>query len=929
MALGLHLTVVLAVAAWVGLAAWQRGVGELLLTLAVLLLLSLSMVARYPLWALVVYGVTAYSLPRYGTDLALLLEADLLNGVALAGLTGLVAWRLEQWRPVAIAVPVVSWALWAMGSLVAWGALSFALSMAERPDLHIVARHHPASLLHAAILLILAFVAMQQARSALELMFVLCALPLLRALLQWNSSLYLDGDLPAVAAMVMPVALLAAGMPKLQLGWRVAAAAASLALLAILMAAQNRGAAIGLLFGLVAIWLNARKKGVWLLVGVLGAVLMLSLTPRTYIDRFSVLWNPQASHATAGLDRATVQERQELWLAATKAIRDRPMLGAGPGREIEALRPYRQGGSRLVAHNSAISIALETGLVGLAMYLAIFLGTMAQLQWLIRDEADSIRRAQARMVQAALCAYLGIGLVISRHDMALAYVLVGWALALHATRQGSVPGSSPDLAAPVPQGLWGHSADRLPGPLPADPPLPRAAQQVDRIAASAVAAWLRVVLVGYALFIVYGSLVPLNFKPMDAAAAWQAFWQMPMPDLKSGDRSDWAVNFLLLMPLSFGWRFLQGKTAGIRPMFIAIALPLMSVSIEFLQLHFPPRTPSFNDVAAQVAGMLAGLALHAAWGDKFGHWLARFQPQASTESRLPTLLMAYLVLMLAFSLMPLDLSVSPVELYRKWRDGRVILVPFSAPMVEPWMWMYGLLTDVLVWVPVAVLWSLDSPRRPLGMVLLRVGLAATAVELAQLLVLSRVTDVTDVVLALCGGLLGWSMVQKWQRAGLTGVVTWDSLYRRAWWVWLLLLPALYWMPFDFEPAALVDGRLSIALDRALFQTYFERSEFGALNEIVRKLLFFLPGGLLLALGWPAGRSWRWALLPALATLLELGQVMLPGRVGDATDALLQSVGGWVGLKLGQWICAQADASEQRSTAPLSVSNTGEVDDSSA
>ena len=40
--MGLHLTVVLAVAAWVGLAAWQRGVGELLLTLAVLLLLSLS-----------------------------------------------------------------------------------------------------------------------------------------------------------------------------------------------------------------------------------------------------------------------------------------------------------------------------------------------------------------------------------------------------------------------------------------------------------------------------------------------------------------------------------------------------------------------------------------------------------------------------------------------------------------------------------------------------------------------------------------------------------------------------------------------------------------------------------------------------------------------------------------------------------------------
>lgn len=895
--LALHVTVVLLFAVYVSHAAWAQGfaaAGVLLCALAAGLML---LAPRYPALGLVVFIVAAYSLPRYGADLRVVASLGLFTGLAATGLTGLWAWRANAVpRPAPLAW--TSWPLLLMALFIGWGSCSFLVARVFGAPFEFDPLHHPMQLLQGAALMLVATVLLQRRRPALFVLGALCLVPLVRVLLQQEQGIYLDGDLPALSVMVLPFALLATGL-HWRTRWRVLFALLAAALLAVVWVAQNRGAALGLALALLALWLNARNRLRWLLAMVLVAVMAAAFAPRAYFDRFSVIWNRSAAHATAGLDRATMDERLELWRTAAGSIAAHPLLGLGPGRETQALRTADVSSHRLVAHNSFISVALETGVVGLILFSALFLGAIAQLQQLIRRTGDSWQRQQARMVQAALCAFVGVGLVISRYDMPLAYLLLGWALALQ--------GAARDAAAPAP----------VPGPDPgaksasAAPP-PGAPASAGR-AGQAIPTWFRLGVAGYAAFVAFGSLVPMHLVPRDPGLAWHGFWQVGPGTLGTGDRSDWAVNFLLLVPLAFGWRHLirAPRRAGglVASALVAAALLVFSLSIEFAQMFFPPRNPSFNDVLAQFVGTLVGLALHHRLGARFGGWLQRLGTVSGPLSRLHALLALYLVLLLAFNVMPLDLSISPIELYRKWRDGRIILLPLGAPIGDLGTWFYDLLTDVALWIPVGLLWRIDGSARSLRTILLRVALASAAIELAQLFVLSRVTDVTDVLLAVLGGGLGVALADAAGRRDVANPQILRPLAVLGWWLWLPIMLALFWWPFDFIPARLSDGTLWHALTRMPFDTYYARTEFGALNEIVRKMALLLPGGLLLALAVrneAPGRfhALAWVLV-ALAVIVEGGQVMLPGRVASATDVLLEAAGGWLGWRLGRWLRADA------------------------
>lgn len=408
-------------------------------------------------------------------------------------------------------------------------------------------------------------------------------------------------------------------------------------------------------------------------------------------------------------------------------------------------------------------------------------------------------------------------------------------------------------------------------------------------------------LLAYLLFFVYGSLVPLQLRQQGLDSAWQFFMALPGPSWRESERVDFAVNFLLTVPLAFGLAHLATTAASqtgrlLGWLAIAPALALLSLGVEFAQVFFPPRDPSWTDFVAQLAGTLAGMSLYAVLGWAFRRLLAQLVQRESRELRVQAWLIGYLLLMLAFGLMPLDLSISPVELYRKWRDGRVVLIPFGGPWHGTWMFVYELLSDIALWVPVGLLWRLQGSRGTRAVVLRTVG-AAAAIECAQLLVLSRVSDVTDVLLAAVGGAAGaglhralaaWLALQPWRR---------DAWLVRLWWLWLAGAMAVLWLPFDFRWPDDVAAAGLQAFTRLPFQTYFERGEFHALNEILRKMLVFLPGGLLLGaratLTLPRRLPGVGTML-ALALVLEAGQLFLPDKVADLTDALLGALGAWVG-----------------------------------
>jgi O-antigen ligase len=70
--------------------------------------------------------------------------------------------------------------------------------------------------------------------------------------------------------------------------------------------------------------------------------------------------------------------RFKLWEAGLKALTERPLTGYGAGYWRQAVAPWL-GPNPQVAHNSFISVAVETGIVGLLLYLGMFFAVFLAL----------------------------------------------------------------------------------------------------------------------------------------------------------------------------------------------------------------------------------------------------------------------------------------------------------------------------------------------------------------------------------------------------------------------------------------------------------------------------------------------------------------------------------------------------------------------
>ncbi len=84
--------------------------------------------------------------------------------------------------------------------------------------------------------------------------------------------------------------------------------------------------------------------------------------------------------ATTGteVEDLTLGGRFQLWTAGAKAFAARPLIGYGTGGWRNAVSPWL-GPDPQVAHNSYLSVLVETGLVGLLFYMAMFIAAFLAL----------------------------------------------------------------------------------------------------------------------------------------------------------------------------------------------------------------------------------------------------------------------------------------------------------------------------------------------------------------------------------------------------------------------------------------------------------------------------------------------------------------------------------------------------------------------
>lgn len=432
-------------------------------------------------------------------------------------------------------------------------------------------------------------------------------------------------------------------------------------------------------------------------------------------------------------------------------------------------------------------------------------------------------------------------------------------------------------------------------------------------------ALLLAVAVGWTLFALYGSLVPLSFVSVDLAEAWDEFRRIVAGAPRVGSRSDLATNFLLLFPSAFfGLGALWSTSMALRVSATVVTVAFLAgfaCLLEFLQVYVPGRTVSRRDIEAQMVGAAAGAAFWMLFGHHVDAWLSRVRSARRRKPAIELLLLLYTVLVIGYGLLPLDLTLSPGEILDKFQQGRVILVPFTFTD-RTWEYsVYSTVSEVALWAPAGAYFIVRSGGTLASAVAGTIVVAA-GLELAQLFIMTRTVDVNDVIASAIGGTLGGWAAARWRR--LSGSADGDDAGLSRRWVflvaalvaWALTAMTLYWYPFDFRfDGAFLRDRMA-SVHAVPFHSYYWGSEFNATTQLFRKASFFVPLGMLLGWGSAALRTTTAratymlaavGLTATAAVAIEVGQLVLPGKVADPTDAMLAFLGAVAGWVMVSWV----------------------------
>ena len=214
---------------------------------------------------------------------------------------------------------------------------------------------------------------------------------------------------------------------------------------------------------------------------------------------------------------------------------------------------------------------------------------------------------------------------------------------------------------------------------------------------------------GYLLFIVYGSLVPLDFNPRPLEAAWRDFLGVRYFALGVESRADWVANLLLYMPLGYllsAAMAAQGRPAAqlLSTSAVFVICAALALGVEFTQLFFPPRTVSLNDIGAEIVGAALGIAVWRVWGGALDRLWTEMERGGLVAIRAAAVV--YVLAYLTLSLFPYDFYISAQEFSHKLAAGAygLLMAPAACERLSICIGKLG--AEIFVVIPLGVFFSM-------------------------------------------------------------------------------------------------------------------------------------------------------------------------------------------------------------------------------
>lgn len=422
---------------------------------------------------------------------------------------------------------------------------------------------------------------------------------------------------------------------------------------------------------------------------------------------------------------------------------------------------------------------------------------------------------------------------------------------------------------------------------------------------------LVVLAVIYGSFVVYGSLVPLEFHRRDLAEAWQAYLAMPFLNLGVGSRADWIANLLLYVPLAFLFQGALGglsKSPIVRGISAATTLTTclgLAAAVEFAQLFYPPRTVSLNDLVAEALGSLFGLLAWLRWGGAFLRATSNLLSGGGTART--AALWIYVLGYLALSLFPFDFVVSSSELSAKLNSGNAAWIIADGSRCDSMLsCTLKSFVEILGFLPFGVLLASRGPPRigELGRSFaMGLGLGL-AIELLQVFVASGISQGLSVITRGFGAAAGTMSLRLFQgtrfnRNGApmrTAVLLIAPLY---------LIAVCYvsgWISPDWQDGQFASDQLAKVNWLPLYYHYFTSETNATVSLFFTAALY----GLLGVAGWiwsPSNLGSRGmlaagALAGVLAFVMEAGKLFLPTKHSDPTNILIAAIA----AGFARWLC---------------------------